>query len=180
MLPDMLDAEACGISLIVEEIPVEYDETLKRLSKLKDEHNPTLMIHVGVSHKAKNITLESCASKHGYDRPDVQGKIPTGKECCIGTEKQFKTNLAIEKLVDDLNTLNIGVDFCTSCDAGLYLCEFSYYTSLCLNEQNSLFVHVPDIGKPYLPKETAQGLCEIIRLAVAQINCTTRGENNAI
>lgn len=26
------------------------------------------------------------------------------------------------------------------------------------------------MGKPYLPEQTAQGICEIIRLAVAQIN----------
>lgn len=60
-----------------------------------------------------------------------------------------------------------------------YLCEFSYYTSLCLNGQNSLFVHVPDLGKPYKPEETARGICEIIRLAVAQIRDGSCGTINA-
>lgn len=57
-----------------------------------------------------------------------------------------------------------------SCLFYRYLCEFSYYTSLCVSGQSSLFVHVPEMGKPYLPEQTAQGICEIIRLAVAQIN----------
>lgn len=77
------------------------------------------MIHVGVSHKAQELTLESCASKQGYKSPDVKGKTPNQKECCIGNELQVSTNLAVEKLAMDLNDLNMGVNFCTSNDAGL-------------------------------------------------------------
>ncbi|KAK3912351.1 Pyroglutamyl-peptidase 1 [Frankliniella fusca] len=169
LLPEMLDVVDLNIILIVQEIPVDYEESVKRLTVLCEEHKPILVINVGVSDLAKEITLETCASKHGYEKPDVQGKIPTEKKCCLGNFPMVSTKLAVEKLADDLNNLKMGVSFCTSSNAGLYLCEFTYYTSLCLNEQNSLFVHVPDIDKPYKPQETAQGLCAIIRLALAQI-----------
>ncbi|XP_034246064.1 pyroglutamyl-peptidase 1 [Thrips palmi] len=171
LIPSLLDET--DINLIIEEIPVEYEETWTKISQLQKEHTPILMIHVGVSHKAKTLTLETCASKNGYSKPDVKGNMLPEQECCIGSEQRVFTKLAVERLAEDLNNLRLGVNFCTSNDAGLYLCEFSYYTSLCVNGQSSLFVHVPDIGKPYFPEQTAQGICEIIRLAVAQIN-----ENN--
>lgn len=177
LIPDILDTEQININLIIEEIPVEYEETLTRISKLQKEYDPILMIHVGVSCKAKELTLETCASKNGYDKPDVKGNVLAERECCIGSEQRVFTKLAVDKLAADLNSLNIGVNFCTSINAGLYLCEFSYYTSLCVNGQRSLFVHVPEIGKPYLPHQTAQGICEIIRLAVRQIIDTNPGNS---
>lgn len=77
------------------------------------------MIHVGVSHKAEKLTLETCASKNGYKKPDVKGKMLPESECCIGSEQRVFTKLAVEKLAKDLNNLKIGVKFCTSNDAGL-------------------------------------------------------------
>lgn len=76
------------------------------------------MIHVGVSHTAKNLTLESCALKQSYEIPDIKGETPSQKECCIGKEMCMTTNLQVEKLAAELNSLKIGVDFSTSDYAG--------------------------------------------------------------
>lgn len=178
LLPEMLDVDDLDVTLIVEEIPVDYEESVKRMSKLCEEHKPILVINVGVSALATEMTLETCASKHGYVKPDTRGKVPSQKECCLGETPRVSTNLALEKLVADLNNLEIGVNFCTSNNAGLYLCEFTYYTSLCLNKQNSLFVHIPDIGKPYTSEEAAKGLCAIIQLAVAQVRGDIMGKTD--
>ena len=43
--------------------------------------------------------------------------------------------------------------FQTSCDAGLYLCEFIYYRGLREMKGNSIFVHVPPMD--VLPSEQA-------------------------
>lgn len=77
------------------------------------------MIQVGVSHKAKDLTLESCALKRGYVRPDVKGEIPSQKECCVGKELCVTTNIQVEKLAAELNGLEMGINFSTSSDAGL-------------------------------------------------------------
>jgi len=34
-------------------------------------------------------------------------------------------------------------------DAGLYLCEFTYYISMDRREAPVIFIHVPPVGQPY-------------------------------
>lgn len=53
-----------------------------------------------------------------------------------------------------------------------YLCEFTYYKSLQINQYRTLFVHVPPLGKPYSAQEIATGLLDIINCALEQLdNC---------
>lgn len=40
LLPELLDIVALGLKLVVELIPVKYEDTLKRLSELWEEHKP--------------------------------------------------------------------------------------------------------------------------------------------
>jgi pyroglutamyl-peptidase len=41
-----------------------------------------LMVHVGVSGIAKELTLEQQAHNHGYDKFDVSGCLPARGQCC--------------------------------------------------------------------------------------------------
>lgn len=40
LLPTLLDTDKLGITLVVEEIPVEYEETLIRIKNLQEQHKP--------------------------------------------------------------------------------------------------------------------------------------------
>lgn len=53
-----------------------------------------------------------------------------------------------------------------------YLCEFIYYKSLRINEDRSMFIHVPPLDKPYSAVQLAAGIFDIITCALNQVeNC---------
>jgi len=75
------------------------------------------MIHLGVSHLAKMLTVELVANGHGYCDMDIHGDGPDDK-CLINNV--IETGLKIE-CTDEL-------DICTSRDAGRYLWAKSIYS----------------------------------------------------
>lgn len=50
-----------------------------------------------------------------------------------------------------------------------YLCEYTYYTSLSIDNTRTLFVHVPDT-QIYSSEQTARGLERIVELCLEQLN----------
>lgn len=40
LLPSIFDSKRVGVIIVVDEIPVEYEETVKRLRALWEEHKP--------------------------------------------------------------------------------------------------------------------------------------------
>ena len=66
------------VNLIIDEIPVSYDFIQKQIPEKWKAQNPIFYIHVGVSHLATNVQLETLAHNKTYDRPDVEDKCPDG------------------------------------------------------------------------------------------------------
>ncbi|CAG9853752.1 unnamed protein product [Phyllotreta striolata] len=164
LLPDEID----GINIIKEEIPVQYSQVEQKVPDLWRQHQPLLVIHVGVSQEAKVITIEQCAKRYGYDRCDVLGqKHPTGEACVSGQNCIF-TGINVMDLCDKINKGGY-VNACASTDAGRYLCEYIYYTSLNIDPSKVLFVHVPTLDNPYSAGELAQGLLNIIQFTLDQL-----------
>lgn len=65
------------------------------------------MVHLGVSHLAKTLTVELIANGHGYSSIDVNGHCPDDT-CLVNDE--IETGLKVE-CTDEL-------DICTSRNAG--------------------------------------------------------------
>lgn len=65
------------------------------------------MVHLGVSHLAKTLTVELIANGHGYCSLDIHGTCPG--DACLDNG-MIETGLKLE-CTDDL-------DVCTSRDAG--------------------------------------------------------------
>lgn len=65
------------------------------------------MVHLGVSHVAKTLTIELIANGHGYSKIDVDGLCPDDK-CLINDE--IETGLKVECAGE--------LDICTSRNAG--------------------------------------------------------------
>ncbi len=63
-------------NLVIEEIPVKYDFVQKQVPEKWADLKPAFYIHVGVSHIAQMVTLETLAHNKCYDRPDVDGELP--------------------------------------------------------------------------------------------------------
>uniref|UniRef100_A0A1B6LCB3 Pyroglutamyl-peptidase I n=1 Tax=Graphocephala atropunctata TaxID=36148 RepID=A0A1B6LCB3_9HEMI len=118
---------------------------------------------------AQKITLEQIAQKSGYDRCDIYGQTPACNECCVGSTPVIQSGLDIMQLSNTINSTSDTVQTCLSDNAGRYLCEYIYYTSLSIDKSRSIFVHVPPLDEPYSAEQLAEGLAAIVRGLVRQL-----------
>ncbi|XP_011869184.1 PREDICTED: pyroglutamyl-peptidase 1 [Vollenhovia emeryi] len=151
--------------LVAEEIPVSYAYVSNRVPRLWKKHNPSIVLHVGVSHIAESLTIECHARSNGYDRLDICSKCPdeTSVDCNV-----LETGINVEELCDSVNQNfeRSGCKACLSHNAGRFLCEYTFYQSLSIEPTKTLFVHVPDFLK-YSSVQTANGLYDILRYLIS-------------
>jgi len=159
-----------NVNLVTCEIPVEYRASHQEVPKLWRLHNPKLMVHCGVSGLAREITLETVAHNHGYQSKDVSDKLPC-EGCCMDTDspKQLTSAIDMEDVRQTVSTRGSDVPLVVSCDAGRYLCEFTYYRSLHLCRDAAAFVHVPPLNSPYSVTQLAHTLKLVIEAMLEQL-----------
>ncbi|KAF6039760.1 PGPEP1 [Bugula neritina] len=152
------------------EVPVTYDAVQIIVPRLWEEYKPQLVVHVGVSHLAEELTIEKLAHNCGYKSLDVNGKTApsqcyskTGAEC-------LHTTLDVDKLCKDINDSSCLAMALPSTDAGRYLCEYIYYASLSHSTSSVMFIHVPKLNKPYTVAELADALRCAVLAALKQLN----------
>ena len=127
--------------------------------------NHIVILHLGVSYKAKNFQIEKCAYNEASFRiPDEAGYQPK-KESIFGCTRfgeSCNTTLDVNKICHDLRERRgYGGRVSTSGDPGRFVCNYTYYYSLrkseTVNRSNSnvaakersnrrvyvLFLHVP-------------------------------------
>ncbi|XP_026320995.1 pyroglutamyl-peptidase 1 [Hyposmocoma kahamanoa] len=160
-----------NIDLVLLEIPVTYENVDEFVPALWETYTPKLMIHVGVCSFANELTLELQAHRKGYQRMDYFDKCPPNHVCTAEGAIRIQTKLDVERICQQFNNGNqmkntIAV---TSKNAGRYLCEYIYYTSLSIDKTRTLFVHVPDT-QIYSSEQTARGLERILELCLQQVN----------
>jgi pyroglutamyl-peptidase len=115
----------------VEEIPVEYGAVQARPAAAWRE--ALFTVHVGVSGRDKEVTLECRAHNSGYCRPDTGDSCPERGLCVEGGEEEAATCLDMAGLLEEVRAEAAGedgVEFQLSQDAGRYLCDFVYYRAL--------------------------------------------------
>lgn len=151
-----------SVDLHVYEIPVEYKTVQRLIPALWEKHSPQLVVHVGVSGMATTVTLEKCGHNKGYKGLDNRHFCP-GSQCCVedGPES-IDSVIDMDAVCERLTSLGLDVTVTISQDAGRYLCDFTYYTSLYQGHGRSAFVHVPPLGKPYNADQLGRALRVII------------------
>lgn len=97
---------------------------------------------------------------------DIYGEAPEGFKCVSGGPDCLQTKFDLPKILEKVSERQADVKFGISSDAGRYLCDFIYYTSLYVNSAPVLFVHVPELGKPYTVQQLAQALKTIIEVLI--------------
>lgn len=152
-----------GVDLHVCEVPVEYQAVQSLLPSLWKEQQPQLVVHVGVSGLATTVTLEQCGHNKGYKRLDNCSFCPASQCCMESGPDCIRSVLDMESICKRVNDSNMGVTVSVSKDAGRYLCDYTYYTSLYLGQGRSAFVHVPPLGKPYSSLQLGRGLQALIQ-----------------
>lgn len=152
-----------AVDLYVCEVPVEYQAVQSLLPSLWKEQRPELVVHVGVSGLATTVTLEQCGHNRGYKRLDNCSFCPASQCCMEEGPDCMKSVLEMDAVCRRVNESGMGITVSVSKDAGRYLCDYTYYTSLYLGQGRSAFVHVPPLGKPYSSQELGRGLRAIIQ-----------------
>uniref|UniRef100_A0A3Q2VMC4 Pyroglutamyl-peptidase I n=1 Tax=Haplochromis burtoni TaxID=8153 RepID=A0A3Q2VMC4_HAPBU len=84
--------------------------------------------------------------------------------CCVENGPDcIKSILDMDTICKRVNDAGIGITVSTSEDAGRYLCDYTYYTSLHLGKGRAAFVHVPPLAKPYSGKDLGRALQAVIQ-----------------
>ncbi|KAM4739197.1 pyroglutamyl-peptidase 1-like [Anableps anableps] len=153
-----------NVDLHVHEVPVEYQKVQSLVPSLWKQYHPQLLIHVGVSGMATTVTLEKCGRNHGYKGLDNSSFCPDSQCCIVGGPDCIYSVIDMDSVCKRVTAIaGLGVAVSVSKDAGRYLCDFTYYTSLHLSNGRSAFIHVPPLGKPYSGEELGRALQVIIR-----------------
>ena len=112
-----------------------------------------LVLHIGMAGRREYFTLETCAHRNGYESPDIDGR-----DLKDDTLWQDEYN-APEVLRPTFDTADVwrrwkseltDEDIRPSDDAGHYLCDFTYFTSMLEywrrdpdGRRPCMFLHVP-------------------------------------
>lgn len=157
------------LNVHIQEIPVDYQEVSQIVPNLWKEKNPQLVVHVGVSGMANKITVEQRGNNTGYERMDVKGQRPK-KKCCINDgEECILSGIDMSQVCDEINKAENELEAEVSHDAGRYLCDFSFYTSLSIDRSRSAFIHVPPLGQPYSEDQLGDGLAIAVSAMLKQL-----------
>jgi pyroglutamyl-peptidase len=181
--------EMDDVNLVKREVPVSYEEVDRVIPKLWEEYNPTLTVHCGVSCQASCLVLESQAFGSEYLSPDVTGCSPSngcapppppaapspcpevgGAEA--GGCHPLSTGLDVARICDQINSYHaeglVKLPVAVSRDAGRYLCEYTFFTSLRQNQERTLFIHCPEL-EVYPAQDTAEAIKAVIKTALREL-----------
>ncbi|XP_076978254.1 pyroglutamyl-peptidase 1 isoform X2 [Tamandua tetradactyla] len=158
-----------SVDLYVYEMPVEYQTVQQLIPALWEKHRPQLVVHVGVSGTATAVTLEKCGRNEGYKGLDNCRFCP-GSQCCVdGGPESIDSIIDMDAVCRRLSSLGLDVSVTISQDAGRYLCDFAYYTSLYQSRGRAAFVHVPPLGRPYSAHQLGHALRAVIEAMLADL-----------
>ncbi|KAK7944618.1 hypothetical protein WMY93_000346 [Mugilogobius chulae] len=162
------------IDLFVCEVPVEYQAVQTLLPSLWAEHQPRVVSGPrGSLRSGQAVTLEQCGHNKGYRRLDNCCFSPES-ECCIEDGPEcIGSVLDMDLVCKRVSEAGVGTKVTVSKDAGRYLCDYTYYTSLFVGNGRAAFIHVPPLGKPYSSEELGRALQTVIAEMLRQLE----GEN---
>eukprot|EP00667_Euglena_gracilis_P022810 EG_transcript_25535 len=166
-----------GALVQCEELEVSYRYVTDVVPQLWQHLSPGLVVHLGLSAKAKAVTLEQCCRNTGYDKPDVLEVLPDSPCCVEGGPECLYTSLDLPAIAEAV-TVEAGLPCELSSDPGLYLCEYVLYTSMHLAWRGQLpvpvlFVHIPEAVAPFTVEALAAAVRTVLRTAMRQESART-------
>jgi pyroglutamyl-peptidase len=186
-LPSSLTHKSLTIHLIIPSVPLEaaYHSIFDAVPKLLEEHDPDIVLHVGLAVERDYFAVEKGAEREGYDQfPDAKRKVWTkgeNKKTWGKAPARLDSSLDLDfvlsswrKEVEKAKGKGKGgqgkkVDVRLSDDVGSYVCGFVYYCSLEWmkkrgKEERVVFCHVPPLGRE---KDIEKGRQIVIALVKA-------------
>ncbi|KAK4165742.1 hypothetical protein QBC43DRAFT_207945 [Cladorrhinum sp. PSN259] len=160
------------VRLIVHPEPVHvgYKAVRSLVPLLWETYKPHYTIHIGMAGPRAFYSIERRGHRDGYKMRDVDGSF-------LGETEKFDTDLP-EELETDLDVGDVLVrwrgfspkysDLRISEDAGHYLCDFIYFSSLSYlwkqpRERKVLFLHVPSDASEGAVQRGRELLLQLVR-----------------
>jgi pyroglutamyl-peptidase len=148
--------------LVAQELPVAYGRAGALVEQLMTEHEPAVVLGVGLAAGRARIGLERLAVNLCDARiPDNDGAQPAGEPVVTGGPTAVLTTVPVKSALQRL--LDAGIEAEVSMTAGTYVCNAVFYRAALLaavrGDVRAGFVHVPG----GVPVET---LARAVRLVV--------------
>uniref|UniRef100_A0A452J775 Uncharacterized protein n=1 Tax=Gopherus agassizii TaxID=38772 RepID=A0A452J775_9SAUR len=135
-----------NIDLHIMQLPVAYQKAKDLICKIWGTLQPLLTVHVGLASSSKAIIiLEQCGKNKGYKEMDVCGFCPEDGCCLLEGPEKIESTINMKTLWKNISVE--GIDVIYSRDAGRYICDYTYYTSLYYGNGKAAFIHVPPLSK---------------------------------
>lgn len=139
-----------GYAVYAETIPTEWQAGPARVAELLDELEPAVVLHFGVSHRARGFVVETRARNACEDIVDACGAAPEAPCLHPDGPSEMASTLPTGLIVERLRRMGLPVQL--SRDAGGYLCNAVLYRSLSEARPREAagfgprrgFVHIPD------------------------------------
>jgi pyroglutamyl-peptidase len=166
-------APGLGCELHAEALPTVWSEVATLGPRLLDRHRPHLVVHLGLSMRARGFRIERSAHNQVAVREDASGALPLNRTISERGPAHLDTGLPAGDLARHLRDL--GLPATVSRSAGSYLCNLLYYLSLDWAARQKApcevcFVHVPPGGSqggPLGDAELLRGTEAALRYLVA-------------
>ena len=145
-------------------LATEWAAAPQRLEPLLAEVEPDLVVHFGVSSRARGFEVEARARNACAATPDAAGALPQGVAVRDGGAEYLPASLPVQHIVTRLRLR--GIPAYVSRDAGGYLCNAALYHSLgCARGAPGRrvgFVHVPaTLARPGGQNRGRVGACPL-------------------
>ncbi|XP_005381674.2 PREDICTED: pyroglutamyl-peptidase 1-like protein isoform X2 [Chinchilla lanigera] len=143
------------------QLPVDYREVKQRVTRIWEEFQPQLAVHVGVDTSAKAIFLEQCGKNRGYRDRDIRGFQPEEGVCLPGGRDVIVSRVNMKAVCKHIAIEDVEVTF--SGDAGRYICDYTYYLSLHHGNGHAALIHVPPLSRGFPASLLGKALQVIIQ-----------------
>ncbi|KAM4893485.1 pyroglutamyl-peptidase 1-like protein [Sylvia borin] len=156
-----------NIDLRILQLPVVYQKAKEQVCKIWTTLQPLLTVHVGLASSATAlIILEQCGKNKGYQERDACGLHPEGACCVLDGPEKIESAINMKALWKNISVE--GIDIILSRDAGRYICDYTYYTSLYYGNGRAAFIHVPPLSESVTAEFLGKALQTIILAMLEQ------------
>jgi pyroglutamyl-peptidase len=155
-----------GHTVVAAQLPTVFEESLRALNTLLQQHQPALVICVGQAGGRKVLSLERVAvNVNDAPMADNAGAQPIDTAVVHGAPVAYFTSLPIKAMLAALHQEGIGAE--VSQTAGTFVCNHVFYglmralaTNPHLQHARGGFLHVPWLPEQGTPN---MALVEIVR-----------------
>ncbi|MFP9193339.1 peptidase [Natrialbaceae archaeon A-CW1-1] len=118
-----------GTNIVGSVLRNNFDTVGNRISELIDEHNPAIVICLGLGSKAKSITVERVAINKNDTTsvPDTNGNLPRNEAISANDSDAYFSTLPLTDIVSKL--LDSGIPARISNSAGTHCCNNIFYSA---------------------------------------------------